>query len=69
VSFGVKSSRFVRALFHACRARSRADSRAVVRVVSCAVHALFRTVSRVVTRRVRASRVPFTRVACLAARR
>jgi hypothetical protein len=69
VSFGVKSSCVVRASFRACRARSLADSRAVVRVVSRAVRALFRTVSNVVTRRVRASRVPFTRVACLAARR
>ena len=65
MSFGVKSPRVVRASFRACRARSRADSRVVSRVV----RALFHTVSRVVTRRVRASRVPFTRVACLAARR
>jgi hypothetical protein len=69
VSFGVKSPRVVRASFRACRARSHADSRAVVCVVSRVVRALFRTVSRVVTRRVRVSRVPFTRVACLAARR
>jgi hypothetical protein len=55
--------------FHACRARSRANSRAVVCVVSRAVRPLFHTVSRVVTRHVRVSRVPFTRVACLAARR
>jgi hypothetical protein len=41
----------------------------VVRVVPRAVRVLFCTVSGVVTRRVRASRVPFTRVACLAARR
>jgi hypothetical protein len=69
VLFGVKSPRVVRASFRACRARSRTDSRTVVRVVSRVVHALFHTVSLVVTRRVRASRVPFTRVACLAARR
>ena len=52
----------------AVRARSRVDSRAVVRVVSRAIRALFRAVSCVVTRRGRASRVPFTHVACLAAR-
>jgi hypothetical protein len=69
VTFGVKSPLVVRASFRACRARSRANSRAVVCVVSRAVLALFRTVSRVVTHCVRASRVPFTRVACLAARR
>jgi hypothetical protein len=68
VSFGVKSPRVVRASFRACRARSRADSRVVVRVVSRAVRALFHAVSCVITRRVRASRVPFTRVACLTAR-
>jgi hypothetical protein len=55
--------------FRACRARSHANSRAVVCVVSRAVRPLFRTVSRVVTRRVRVLHVPFTCVACLAARR
>jgi hypothetical protein len=34
VSFGVESPRVVRASFRACRARSRDDSRAVVRVVA-----------------------------------
>jgi hypothetical protein len=54
----------------AVRPRSRIDShvsRTVVYVVSHAVHVLSRTMSRVVTRRVRASRVPFERVARAAA--
>jgi hypothetical protein len=41
-------------------ARSHIDSHVVVRIVLRVDHALLRTVSRVVTRHVCASRVPFT---------
>jgi hypothetical protein len=43
-------------------------SRGVEHVVSCAAHVLFRAVSCIVTRHSSVSRVPFSRVACLAAR-
>jgi hypothetical protein len=39
-----------------------------LRVVSCAVHVLFRAVSCVVTRHLGVSRVPFSRVDCFATR-